>query len=620
MATSHFLFDGVRQDGHNVHVSPMLEIADLSLVVDTADQPTTLIHEASARFPEGHFCAILGPSGCGKSTLIKLIAGLVLPTDGKLRWRGRDVSEDHDLEPHEIGYVPQFSITHEYLTVLETVENAVRLRVAGITRAEFYARVQHLLADTGLQEIAMRQVAVLSGGQRRRLALAIELASRPALLLCDEVTTGLDPKAEDEIVHLLKTLSQEDKRIILSVTHSLRHAELYDSILVIHAGHVIFHGAPDFLYHYFSLGKLHDLFPRLAGRKPDEWHRSWRKHRGAYYAAQVDAYQPVGRVEEDAGQTVGYDDLPLIESKVARKKGKGDTAAIVRPRVRAATPGFTRQFLVLLSRRWTLFLRDRSQCLLQVALVFGFPCLVVIFGWGGLPHLHQMTAGYDASVIEQVLDQAKYSSSAAKTGGLASGIVMFQVILLALMGANNASREIAGERLLFEKEKFAGLRTSAWLASKIAYLAVLVMVQSAWMAYFVGTICRLPGDLFSAAGILALLNGAVTAACLAISSHARSPEQASLLGIYFVGFQLPLSGAVLAMPDALATITRPFIAAYWGWAGSIQVMRDSGLYEAVRAITDTPLLAMAMCVWVLVCHMVIGIWIAYIGARRSQWE
>ena len=136
-----------------------------------------------------------------------------------------------------------------------------------------------------------------------------------------------------------------------------------------------------------------------------------------------------------------------------------------------------------------------GQMLLQLALLFGFPCLVVIFAWDGLPQIKNFTSAPAQNALQQVLETASFSLQAVRVGGLVSGLVMFQVILLTLMGSNNAAREIAGQRAIFEKEKFAGLRPSAFLASKAVYLAVVAAAQSIWMALFVNTVCHFPGDL-----------------------------------------------------------------------------------------------------------------------------
>ena len=241
----------------------MLELKDVSLQAGSAPDLVHLLAEVGARFPRNHFAAILGPSGCGKSTLLKTIAGLREPASGKIEWDGIDLAEE-DMDPHEIGYAPQFSIAYDLLTVWENVEAALRLRVCGLDADAAEAALEKILSDVGLDDIADRRVALLSGGQKRRLALALEMVSSPHLLLCDEATSGLDPKAEDEIVKLMHRLSRTGDRIVLSVTHSLRHLALYDSVLVLCEGHVAYHGAADTLFHYFGVEQPEDLFPRVG--------------------------------------------------------------------------------------------------------------------------------------------------------------------------------------------------------------------------------------------------------------------------------------------------------------------------------------------------------------------
>ena len=206
----------------------MLEARNITLEVDDGEDSIALLSDVSFCVPKGHFMAIVGPSGCGKTTLLKTIAGIADATDGCFVWEGRNLMEDDDFEPSEIGYVPQFSIAHDELCVDECVENAARLRV-GASGQQLEELVERVLQETGLSEIAERRVKLLSGGQKRRLALAMELVSDPRILLCDEVTSGLDPRSEKEIVELLRKLSLKDGRIVISVTHSLSQLEAYDS-------------------------------------------------------------------------------------------------------------------------------------------------------------------------------------------------------------------------------------------------------------------------------------------------------------------------------------------------------------------------------------------------------
>jgi ABC-type multidrug transport system ATPase subunit len=606
----------------------VLELIDLSLQVCSGIDDQYLLAEVGAQFPRRHFAAILGPSGCGKSTLLKVIAGVREHSTGKVKWDGRSLGEEGDLDPHEIGYVPQFSIAFELLTVWENLEAAFRLRVAGIGREQTDDRIEKVLTDVGLLDIADREVRLLSGGQRRRLALALEMVSSPHLLLCDEVTSGLDPKAEDEIVKLMREISRSGDRIVLNVTHSLRHLKLHDSVIVLYEGHVAYHGAPTTLLHYFGVEEPEELFPRLAARKGGDWHRSWLKYRNAYYAecgltggnSAAGPDEPMESTDDEEAK----ERLKRLFEKVEDEAPEPPPAASeTEPPARVeavATPSPFTQFAVILSRRWTLFFRDRGQLGLQLALLFGFPLLVIVFALHGLPQLPSPSGTDSQGFIAQMLADVATRKKFVDAGTLVSGLVMFQVILLALMGSNNSAREIAGERLIFEKEKFAGLSPGAYVLSKAVFLGVLVVTQSVWMTFFVNFFVKFPGSFAAQALLLVLVNGAMTAVCLGLSSVLKTPEQSSLVSIYLVGFQLPLSGALLALPPVLATLTRPFIASYWSWSGFLDTMRDTRLFDAAKLITATPFNSAALCVWFLLSHVVVGLLIAYTGCKSSRWE
>ncbi|MFD0895367.1 ATP-binding cassette domain-containing protein [Luteolibacter ambystomatis] len=579
----------------------MLELKDVCFTIRKDGEDANLVDKVSIQIPKGHFMAIVGPSGCGKTTLLKTIAGLNPESDGALIWDGRDLSKEGDFSPSEIGYVPQFSIAYDPLTVDESVEAATRLRVKTKNNAELDQRIDRVLEETGLAPIADRPVKVLSGGQKRRLGLAMELVSDPKLLLCDEVTSGLDPRSEREIVRLLHDLSRKDGRIVLSVTHSLAHLELYDSILVLHEGRVAYHGPPDQLTHYFSVKDTEEVYPRLAGQPSDRWQSSWEKHRVSYYKM----------LERNREKSVASGALSLPPAKVEGEEVKDEVATKM--------PGLVSQFGTLLSRRWRIFFRDRGQVLLQLAIMICFPLLVILFSDKAKDPIRKYSDTRQSDMQEEVQEHQNVRMDQVKVGSAVSGIIMFQVVLLALMGSNNSAREIAGERLIYEKEKFGGLRPSAYLASKVAFLSCLVIAQSLWMAFFVNTFGQFRGDFVQHAGFLLLVNGAMTAICLAISSLMRTAEQASLLSIYLVGFQLPLSGAVLALPESVETYTRPFISSYWAWSGSVEGLQTQ-VHDAVKAVIDTTLSSRDACLYTLAAHIGVALFASWLGTRRHQWD
>ncbi|SDU06419.1 ABC-type multidrug transport system, ATPase component [Verrucomicrobium sp. GAS474] len=277
----------------------MLELRDVSIEIEGDDGPRRLLDSVSAKFRPGEFWAVIGPSGCGKSTLIKTVAGLLENTGGAVFWQGRDLDKEGDFAVGELAYVPQFSIAHESLTVDESIAYAIRLRVAGLSSAQRAQRKERVLRETGLTPFSDRPVRVLSGGQRRRLALALELISDPAILLCDEVTSGLDPRSEDEIVALLAGLAHGSggggaDRLVLSVTHSLRQAELYDGVAVLFQGRVVFLGKGTLLTEYFGIAHHEGVFNRLSDYEPEQWAEGWRR-----YAAEVAAaLEGMGEVQQ----------------------------------------------------------------------------------------------------------------------------------------------------------------------------------------------------------------------------------------------------------------------------------------------------------------------------------
>jgi ABC transport system ATP-binding/permease protein len=193
------------------------------------------------------------------------------------------------------------------------------------------------------------------------------------------------------------------------------------------------------------------------------------------------------------------------------------------------------------------------------------------------------------------------------------------VILVCLMGSNNGAREIAGERTLYEKERMAGLRPAAYAGAKIAWVALLGAAQGAWMTIFVKLLCAFPGAWLPQLAVLSAVGASMSVVCLGISALLTSPERASLLSIYLVGFQLPLSGVVLALPAALVWTVRPFIATYWGWSGYLTAMRDSRFYDAVALLDPGWLAPAAVALGVLGAHALLGVAFVFHGVRRQRW-
>ncbi len=578
----------------------MLEALNVCLEVDappgSEEQSLHLLREVYFSVPQGHLMAIVGPSGCGKTTLLKVIAGITEQTDGALKWETRDLKEEEDLHPGELGYVPQFSVAHDVLTVEECIATSMALRTQLPGTEEFEPKLDKILEVTGLTDLADRRVKVLSGGQKRRLGLALELVTNPCLLLCDEVTSGLDPKSEREITKLLRVLSRENpRRVVINVTHSLASLDAFDSVLVMYRGRLVYHGPPKMLTHYFSVEHPEEVYLRLTQREAQEWHDSWQKKREHYEHMLLDEKEPVSAPQKSA-----------------------EEHEVIAPE---ELPGLMSQVFTLLNRRWTIFRRDSGQVWLHLAMLVGFPLLVVIFALDGIKPLKQLSQRQDTNILYEMQQKTEHLVNQLNAGGLVSGLIMLQVVLVTLMASNNAAREIAGERLILEREKLGGLSTLAYVISKVLFLGVFVLAQSLWMGVFVDMVVGgLPGDLIVKLALLVLVSAAMTSICLGISALCRTPEKATILSIYLVGFQLPLSGAVLSLPEWIADFVNPFIAAFWAWSGSLRSMSTTAFYDAVKQVTETNLVSPELAAFVLLAHVVVGLSMTYVGSKGSQWD
>jgi ABC-type multidrug transport system ATPase subunit len=565
----------------------MLKCQRLNVRADRSD--FRILEDVTAVFPAKSLNALVGPSGCGKTTLIKAFLGLI-ESEGEVSMGGRNFRTNDTGS--RLGFVPQFSVAHSSLTVGESLAYAFDLTVAEATiKVEV---VDDVLKVVGLQDHREKHVSSLSGGQMRRLGLGLEMVSEPACLICDEVTSGLDPLSEDQIIALLRSLVEEQDKTFICTIHNLGKLPDFDHITVLYQGRMVFQGDFETLKAWFGVEDPLKLYHALAEKPLDEWLVKWE-----------------GAAQESCDP--GDANLRICSASES-------AAAAAQESCDPGVPSALSQLYTLLRRRYQLLMRDTGYLWLLLALTFGFPCIVVIFAIKGLPQIEGLALERSGSFIQQLQGDLRYRMEAAETATLVTGLVMFQVVLLTLMGANNGAREIAAERQIFEKERLQGLRSGVYALSKLIFTGSIALLQGLWMALFVKVICQFPGDYLPQLTMMALCCVAMTFVCLGMSAVFSSAERASLLSIYLVGFQLPLSGVVLALPDALVWLLRPFINAYWSWAGYFASMKDFQLYDAYRMGDVSWLPVEWMVAGVLCLHIAVGVAMVWFGCCRKQWE
>ena len=553
-----------------------------------ADGPV-ILDGANARFLPRGLNAVIGPSGCGKTTLMKAILG-ILPSTGEARLAGQPITCTEDLVG-KVGFAPQFTAAQPQLTVAESLEYALQLAVPdGAERAR---RLESVLGVTGMAPHRDKRVSALSGGQLRRLSLGLELTLDPPCMVCDEVTSGLDPHSEDQILAVLRELAEASGKSFVCIIHNLGKLDQFDWVTVVYQGDVVFQGSPADLLTYFRVPNGLRLYEVLNASDLATWRERWAihqaEHPGAYEAAAIQA----GASPEIT---------PLPEPVV---------------------PGGVSQFGTLMARRLRLFFRDTGYLGLTLAITFGFPLLVIIFNLEGMWDVLKIPMDRNVASMEEVQQALRVQMSNAQLAGLAAGLVMFQVILLTLMGANNGGREISAERVLYEKERMIGLRPWSYALAKIVFVSMIAIGQGVWMGFFVKIICNFPGPWFDQLAVLSASCVSMSVVCLGFSAMMASPEKSSLLSIYLVGFQLPLSGVVLALPAALTWVCRPFINAYWGWSGYMKSMMGQPLYDAYTASMPNQnafVAGTAEALAVLLVQGLVGVCFVVYGCQQKRWN
>ncbi len=222
---------------------------------------TSILTGISTTLQPGQLCALLGPSGAGKSTLIKVLLGLRVPSSGDVSLGGGPVSA-----AGAVGYVPQEDSLHGALTVERALAFAADLRLPEASAQERAARVDDVVAKVGLAERRRVRIAKLSGGQKKRVSVALELLTSPGLLILDEPTSGLDPGLEAQMMKLFSSLAREG-RIVLVATHAMESLDVCDAMLLLDRGRVAYTGPPRDALARFGVDRYAAIFDVLAKRR-----------------------------------------------------------------------------------------------------------------------------------------------------------------------------------------------------------------------------------------------------------------------------------------------------------------------------------------------------------------
>ncbi|MFM9500130.1 FHA domain-containing protein [Streptomyces galilaeus] len=400
----------------------------------TVDGGKQILKDVSFGVPEKSLIAVIGPSGSGKSTLLKALTGYRPANEGDVLYDNRNLYKQFAELRQRIGLVPQDDILHKELTVKKALKYAAKLRFpADTTAAERDARIDEVLRELKLDIHKEKKVTSLSGGQRKRVSVALELLTKPSLIFLDEPTSGLDPGMDRDVMQLLRGLA-DDGRTVLVVTHSVAELAICDKLLVMApGGSVAYFGPPEEALNFFGYDTWADVFSAFENYRDYDWAGRWKgSQHYQMYAADLDAIAP---------QPVSM--TPMQAMKPPKPQG------------------WMSQFVTLVRRYTSVIVSDKGFLGLMVILpaVLGAVSLLIDSGNSLLPNPVNPKSG---RIIPN---------------GTATTVLLILAVGACFAGAANSVRELIKERVIYERERATGLSRSAYLMSKVFVLGVITVLQ-----------------------------------------------------------------------------------------------------------------------------------------------
>ena len=491
---------------------------EVNAVCFTVEHGKQLLDHISLTARPGTLTAIIGGSGAGKTTLSRLIAGYTCPTSGTVTFEGHNIHAEYASMRSRVGMVPQDDVVHRQLTVNQALGYAAELRLPPDTsKADREQVVAQVLEELELTKHADTRVDKLSGGQRKRASVALELLTGPSLLILDEPTSGLDPALDRQVMMMLRQLADAG-RVVLVVTHSVAYLDICDQILLLApGGKTAFLGPTTQISAAMGTTNWADIFAKV-GADPDEANRRF--------------------LEENRPPPT-----PPSESRPA------DLGEPVHTNV-------LRQFSTIARRQVRLVISDRGYTVFLALL----PFLI-----GILSTTVRGKTGYGMG------------DPLSNSPNQADQILVMLIVGAVFMGTALTIRDLVGERPIFRREQAVGLSTGAYLAAKIAVFSSFAIVQAAIATTI--SVVRWHQPLAKAVmlGNSSFELFVDVAACcvasallgLALSAIAKSQDQIMPLLVVAIMSQLVFCGGLIWVTDRLVLDQLSWATpARWGYAAA----------------------------------------------------
>ncbi|MFJ9906400.1 FHA domain-containing protein [Streptomyces sp. NPDC101152] len=550
----------------------------------TVDGGKQILKDVSFGVPEKSLIAVIGPSGSGKSTLLKALTGYRPANQGDVLYDNRNLYKQFAELRQRIGLVPQDDILHKELTVKKALKYAAKLRFpADTTGAEREARIDEVLRELKLDIHKEKKVTSLSGGQRKRVSVALELLTKPSLIFLDEPTSGLDPGMDRDVMQLLRGLA-DDGRTVLVVTHSVAELALCDKLLVMApGGAVAYFGPPDEALNFFGYDTWADVFSAFENYRDYDWAGRWKGSvHYQMYAADIDAVAP---------QSV---QLPPMQAMKPPKP-----------------QGWVSQFGTLVRRYVSVIASDRGFLALTVILplVLGAVSLLIDSGKGLLPN----------PMINRATGQPV-------PNGTATTVLLILAVGACFAGAANSVRELIKERVIYERERATGLSRSAYLMSKVFVLGVVTVLQGLMVGVIGFASREIPkqGLVLGSATLIELclpimaLGFTSMMFGLIISSLVKTSEKTMPLLVMFAIIQVVFTGCLFALNGSIgANQVSYLMPSRWAVAAAGATLDFNKISPPGKGKSNDPLWEHTVGAWTMdmVALLVLGVICAFFVAR-----
>ncbi|HEY0003501.1 MAG TPA: FHA domain-containing protein [Pyrinomonadaceae bacterium] len=506
-----------------------------------------LLDDVDLTINPNEFVGLLGPSGAGKSTLMDALNGMRPATEGHVLINNLDLYQHLDSLKQSIGYVPQDDIIHRELTVYRTLYYVARLRLSrDVSTQEIDQIVNEVMDVTGLSERRDVPVGQLSGGQRKRVSIAVELITKPSVIFLDEPTSGLDPATEEKIMRLFRQIAESGRTVILT-THAMENVKLFDKIVVMMRGKLVFYGSPKEALAHIKADSFKDLYDKLEA-PIDE-----RIAKLPFLPQDASKEQKQARKleKERISEEVAEEWKQRFQQTEIYKRNVKQPLERVRPETQGAAPAKRRPTVTDSLRQWGTLARRYMEVL-------------------GRDRFNLLILFAQAPIIA-LLTYIVVSSTATRD------FPYFVLSLVAVwFGTSVSAREIIRERAVYNRERMVNLGLLPYVGSKLFVLALIVGVQCTLLfgslklfdlageSGLVGF--KLPGVLFGIPQLIVMiLTGMVGIALgLFISSIVKTSEMATSLVPLILIPQILFSGLV-GVPTGLSKLVGLTMPATWAF-------------------------------------------------------